>query len=85
MKRNEIRFTKEAVKDIRSLSSRLSIKLKGILSNTIAVDPYAGKKLVGDLQGLYSVRLSYKDRIIYSIDAASHIIFVHRARTHYGD
>jgi Txe/YoeB family toxin of Txe-Axe toxin-antitoxin module len=49
------------------------------------MDPFSGKKLVGDLDGFYSVRLTYKDRIVYSVDEKSHTVFVHRARTHYGE
>jgi Txe/YoeB family toxin of Txe-Axe toxin-antitoxin module len=80
-----IRFTKEAAKDVRKLPPRLQGKLREILLHDIAVDPFAGKRLVGDLQGFYSVRLTYQDRIVYSIDAPARTVFVHRARTHYGD
>ena len=81
----EIRFTKEAVKDIKKLSPKLKNKLKEIILNKIALEPYTGKKLIGDLSGFYSVRMSYKDRIIYSIDENKQIVFVHRTRTHYGE
>ena len=57
----------------------------GVLLETVAVIPYSGKPLVGDLEGFYSVRLSYKDRIVYSVDENARIVFVHRAKTHYGD
>lgn len=81
----EVRFTKEALKDIKRLSPRLINKLKEIILNQIAVDPQAGKKLVGDLQGFYSVRLTYQDRMVYSIDQKNRTVFVHRAKTHYDD
>ena len=81
----DVRFTKEALKDIKRLSPRLKEKLKDIILNQIAVDPRAGKKLVGDLQGFYSVRLTYQDRIVYSIDQKKRTVFVHRAKTHYDD
>jgi mRNA interferase RelE/StbE len=80
----EIRFTKEAAKDIKKLSPRLKQKLRETLLAGVAADPFSGKKLVGDLQGFYSVRLTHKDRIVYSVDAATRTVFVHRARTHYG-
>jgi len=80
-----IRFTKEAAKDIRKLPPRLRRKLREMLLADIAVDPFSGKRLVGDLQGFYSVRLTYEDRIVYSIDEGSLTVFVHRARTHYGE
>ncbi|NCC50207.1 MAG: type II toxin-antitoxin system mRNA interferase toxin, RelE/StbE family [Spartobacteria bacterium] len=81
----EIRFTKEAAKDVRKLTPNLKKKLSDILLNKIAIEPRSGKPLVGDLDGFFSIRLTYKDRIVYSIDEPKRIIFVHRARTHYGE
>ena len=81
----EIRLTKEALKDLKKHPPHLKIKLKEILQNRIAIEPYSGKKLVGDLSGFYSVRLSYQDRIVYSIDDAESIVYIHRVKTHYGD
>ncbi len=80
----KIRFTKEAVKDIDKLTPKLKTKLRSILLNVIAVDPFVGKKLIGDLTGFYSYRLTYKDRIIYSIDTTAQIVYIHRTKTHYG-
>ena len=79
------RLTKEALKDLKKHSPLLKIKLKEILQNRVAIDPYSGKKLVGDLSGFYSVRLDYQDRILYSIDDAEAIVYIHRVKTHYGD
>lgn len=56
-----------------------------VLRNQIAIDPYSGKALVGELKGYYSVRLSYQDRIVYSIEDDRLIVSVVRAKTHYGD
>lgn len=56
-----------------------------ILSAIIGRDPYAGKKLVGELAGSYSFRLTYQDRIVYSIDSQKKIIYIERAKTHYGE
>jgi len=81
----KIEFTKTAVKDVRALSPKLTQKLKEILIKQISEEPYLGKKLLGDLTGFFSVRLSYKDRIVYSIDEKKKIIYIHRARTHYGE
>ena len=80
----EIRFTKEAAKDVRKLSPKLRSKLRDILVEILARDPYEGKKLVGDLAGSYSYRLTYRDRIVYSLDEKRRIIYIERARTHYG-
>jgi addiction module RelE/StbE family toxin len=78
----EIRFTRQAAKDIKSLSPKLQAKLKDILRNRIASDPYSGKALVGELKGYYSVRLTYKDRIVYSIHDNDLVVLVVRAKTH---
>ena len=85
MKPYDVRFTKEAAKDVRKLSFRLKRKLKDILLSTVSIEPKSGKRLVGDLKDFYSIRLSYKDRIVYSIDEDIRTVFIHRARTHYGD
>ena len=81
----EVRFTKEAKKDVAKLTPKLKQKLKKIIQDKIAIDPYAGKKLVGDLADFYSLRLSHKDRIIYTIDNKQKLIYIHRAKTHYGE
>jgi addiction module RelE/StbE family toxin len=81
----EVRFTKEAKKDIAKLSPKLRQKLKTIIQDTISISPYDGKRLIGDLTGFYSIRLSYQDRVIYTIDDELSVIFIHRAKTHYGD
>ncbi|MCK4401867.1 type II toxin-antitoxin system YoeB family toxin [bacterium] len=81
----EIRFTKTAFKDVRKLSAKLKQKLKEILLKQVAEEPYSGKKLIGDLMGFYSIRLSYKDRIVYSVNENEKIVYIHRARMHYGE
>ncbi len=67
------------------LTPRLKQKLKTLLLTNVVEDPYSGKKLVGDLEGFYSVHLTYKDHIIYSIDVKNRMVFIHRTRTHYGE
>ena len=81
----EVRFTREAFKDVKKLSPKLKKKLRQIVENQIAESPRDGKKLVGDLTGFYSLRLTHKDRVVYSIDEKHKVVFVHRARTHYGE
>jgi len=80
-----IRFTKEAVKDLDKLPLRLKEKLRVVFQKKGGPDTRCGKRLVGDLAGFFSLRLSYKDRVVYSVDDDSQTVFVHRARTHYGD
>ena len=81
----EIRITRRAGKDIKKLSPKIKAKLRDILVEVIANDPFQGKKLIGDLEGSYSYRLTYQDRIVYSINEKQKIIYLERARTHYGD
>jgi Txe/YoeB family toxin of toxin-antitoxin system len=78
-------LTKKAAKDVTKLTPQLKSKLRDILVNKIAETPYAGKKLVGDLDGFYSLRLNYQDRIIYTVDEESRTVCIHRTRTHYGN
>jgi len=81
----EIRFTKQAKKDVAQLPPKLKDKLRDILLEVLALNPYEGKKLLGDLSGSSSYRLTYKDRIVYSLDEKRRIIYIERTRTHYGE
>ena len=80
-----IRFTREAVKDVQKLTPKLTSKLKVILEQVIAVNPSAGKALVGDLKGFFSYRLTLRDRIVYTVSESDQTIYIHRSRTHYGE
>ncbi len=81
----EIRITHRAEKDIQKLTPKLKNKLYDILTEIIAVNPHEGKKLIGDLEGSYSYRLNLRDRIVYSLDTRKRIVYLERAKTHYGD
>lgn len=81
----QIRLTKQAKKDVDSLSPKLKQKVYDILVNNIANNPYAGKRLMGDLAGSFSFRLTYKDRLVYSLDEKAKVIYIERARTHFGE
>jgi len=39
----EVRFTKEAKKDIAKLTPKLKQRLKALVQDTISINPYAGK------------------------------------------
>jgi Txe/YoeB family toxin of toxin-antitoxin system len=80
-----IRFSRQAEKDIKKLTPKLRDKLKDILRNKIANNPYSGKPLTGNLKSFYSARLTYQDRIVYSIHDDQLIVMVIRAKTHYGE
>lgn len=85
MTKHKILFTKQALKDVKNLSPKLKTKLKSILLEIISEDPFCGKKLLGKLEGNYSYRLDLKNRIVYSIAEKKKIIYIKRAKTHYGD
>lgn len=67
------------------LPPKLKDKLRAILLEVLAVNPYEGKRLLGDLSGSYSYRLTYKDRIVSSLDEERRTNYIERARTHYGE
>jgi mRNA-degrading endonuclease RelE of RelBE toxin-antitoxin system len=81
----QVRFTRQAEKDIAKLTPKLRSKLKDIVRNRLAVDPHSGKPLIGRLQGYYSMRLTYQDRIVYSSGDDELLVVVVRTRTHCGD
>ncbi|OPF18564.1 toxin of toxin-antitoxin system [Microcystis aeruginosa KW] len=81
----EVRFTKEAKKDVDKLTPKLKKKLKSIIQDTLSISPYSGKKLVGDLTSFYSIRLSYQNRVLYTINDEQKLIYIHRTKTHYGE
>lgn len=79
----EVVITRRAEKDIATLSPKLRAKLRQMLLERVAVDPTSGKKLVGDLAGYWSLRLTHRDRVVYRVDEESRTVFILRARTHY--
>ena len=83
--RYQVLLTREAVKDIEKLTPTLRRKLHQILGAVLTTHPHAGKALVGDLAGNRSLRLTHHDRVLYRIDEARRIVYVKRARTHYGE
>jgi Txe/YoeB family toxin of Txe-Axe toxin-antitoxin module len=80
-----ILFSKQAQKDIALLTPKQRVKLRDILQQVTATNPYAGKALKGDLKGLYSYCLNRTDCIVYEILLGDKVVFVIRARTHYGE
>ncbi|XHX80665.1 MAG: type II toxin-antitoxin system mRNA interferase toxin, RelE/StbE family [Stenomitos frigidus ULC029] len=81
----QVLFSKQAQKDIVLLTPKQKKKLEQVTQQTLAVNPYAGKALSGELKGLYSYRLNRTDRMVYKILEIEKVIFIVRARTHYGD
>ena len=81
----QVEFTRQAIKDLKQLMPKLKQKVKRLCYEVLQSDPYEGKRLIGDLQGSYSLRISYQDRLVYSVDESKKTVYVERCRTHYGD
>lgn len=67
----KIVYTKAAVKDIPTLkAAHLDAKVRALI-DVIRSNPYqtppSYKKLVGDLQGLYSRRINIQHRLVYQV------------------
>jgi toxin YoeB len=82
-----ILYTKQAQKDARRLASVvLRQKAEGLL-HLLEDDPFQSpppyEKLVGDLRGAYSRRVSIQHRLVYQVLEEEHIVKVLRMWTHY--
>ena len=83
----QIVYAKQALKDAKKLSaSGLKPRAEELLK-IISVDPYQNppsfQKLVGDLDGAYSRRISIKHRLVYEIFNTERVVRVLRMWTHY--
>lgn len=72
----QVRLTPKAEKDLVSITSRDKIRVVLALQG-LAENPFAGKKLKGELDGLYSVRV-WPYRIIYEIYKKKLLVLVIR-------
>ena len=80
-------FAKHALKDAKKLAaSGLKPKAQALLA-VLAVDPFQNpppfEKLVGDLAGAYSRRLTIQHRFVYEVLATERTVRVLRMWTHY--
>lgn len=80
-------FTNQAQKDAKKLSaSGLKSKAQKLLE-IVKENPYQNppsyEKLVGDLSGAYSRRITFQHRLIYQIYKKEHLIKIIRLWTHY--
>ena len=80
-------FTKAAQKDAKKLAAAgLKPKAEALLE-VLARDPYQTpppfEKLVGDLSGAYSRRITIQHRLVYQILEDERIVKVLRMWTHY--
>ena len=80
-------YTKTAAKDIPKLkAAHLDTKAKALIE-VIREHPYqtppSYKKLVGDLQGLYSRRINIQQRLVYQVLKEEKTIKIVSLWTHY--
>lgn len=80
-------YSRQAQKDAKKLAaSGLKEKAKGLVA-LIAEDPFVTpprfEKLVGDLSGCYSRRITIQHRLVYEVLPEQHVVHVLRTYTHY--
>jgi toxin YoeB len=80
-------YTRQAQKDAKKLAaSGLKNKAQDLL-NVLEQDPFRNpppfEKLVGDLAGAYSRRITIQHRIVYQVLEAERVVKVLRLWTHY--
>jgi Txe/YoeB family toxin of toxin-antitoxin system len=80
-------FTKDAEKDAKRLKQAGLKEKTGNLLEVIEQNPFQNpppyEKLVGDLQGLYSRRITIQHRLVYQVLQDEQSVKVLRMWTHY--
>jgi Txe/YoeB family toxin of toxin-antitoxin system len=80
-------FTKQAQKDAKNISQSglkpQAIRLLDILREDPFQNPPPYEKLMGDLSGAYSRRISIQHRLIYQVLKDIHTVKIIRMWTHY--
>ena len=61
-----VEFSRQAQKDLAKLDAKLQVRVANTV-DLLATNPYMGKKLTGELRGLFSCRV-WPFRIIYEIE-----------------
>ena len=82
-----IKFSKQAERDkLKLKNANLDKNCKNIL-NLMMDNPFcyppSYEKLLGDLSGLYSIRINRQHRIVYEVDEEKKEIHIIRMWTHY--
>ena len=82
-----LRYTKQARKDARKLAAAGLRPQAQVLLAILAADPFQSpppfEKLVGDLRGACSRRISIHHRLVYQVLREEHEVKVLRMWTHY--
>lgn len=82
-----VEFTRQAAKDARRVADAgLKPRVERLLA-ILRQDPFQSpplfEKLVGDMAGAYSRRITIQHRLVYEIDVAERMVRVIRMWTHY--
>ena len=82
-----VRLSRQAIKDAKKLAKAgykaKAEKLLKVLEINPFMNPPPYKKLVGNLEGFYSRRITIQYRLIYSISEINKIVYVLIMWTHY--
>jgi toxin YoeB len=83
----QVILSRQASKDAKKLA-QAGLKpqaklLLGILTENPYATPPPYEKLVGNLRGFYSRRISLQHRLVYRIDESEKVVHVLRMWTHY--
>lgn len=80
-------YSTAAQKDAQKLAASGLRRKAQVLLDVIAADPFANppryEKLVGDLAGCYSRRITIQHRLVYEVLPDEHVVHVLRMWTHY--
>lgn len=83
----QVVFAKHALKDAKKLSAAGLRDKAQVLLDVLAQDPFQNpppyEKLVGDLEGACSRRISIQHRLVYEVFKKERIVRVLRMWTHY--
>ena len=74
----QVRFTRQALKDLDKLTPKLKEKVRRLCLGVLETSPFDGKRLVGELKGSFSLRISYQDRLVYRVDEKNKTVYVER-------
>jgi len=85
----KILYSKHALKDAKKLSSaglaEKAQKLIEILRTNPFQTPPPYEKLVGNLQGAYSRRITIQHRLVYEVRQKDKVVRILRMWSHYGE
>jgi toxin YoeB len=83
----ELVFSKDAQKDGIKIKRAGLQKKTDLLLDILEADPFSNyppyEKLIGDLNGFYSRRISIHHRLVYRIDKENCRVYIDRMWTHY--